>query len=660
MRRFCSCALLLTCWFLLTSVSHAKHENWVEVRSPNFIVVSNAGEKQARKAAVQFEQIRVAFRQTIAMAAGHPTPVVTILAVKDEGSMRELLPEYWAKGHSHPAGLFASRINQFYAAVRLDAPDIDPRLSRYINPYETFYHEYYHAISLPYVPGLPLWLAEGLAEFFGHTDIQEKLITTGNTDPLLLLELQNTSWIPLSTLFEVDRNSPYYNEGNKTSIFYAESWVLTHYLMLGNKGAHRPTFVAYLEALNRGKTSSEAAAIAFGDLKKLQNDLEIYVHSGSYDRLAHPAAPFNEEQLQFRVLSEAEADAYRGGFEVVRGQYEDAAPLLDEAQHLDPNVALTYQYLALSQFFTGQRDKALDSSSKAIVLDPKNFFTRYLRAYLETNGSGMGNNSQSEEDLRQAIALSPDFAPPYGLLAVYLAANNRSLDEALTFAKKAISFEPANSNFQLALAQVLVRQKKLKEADLAVARASAWAKDPAEKANAENFKNFLENFRQLQSEASAAGEAEPQILGPANESAGSETDGPVLKRSSGTEASPSAGGFSQRMLQVQSQVTVMGSVSGVDLNPYLKDLMEAVRSKLMPSILKLQVPDPRNVTLELAIAKDGSLVAMKIAKSSGDEALDQATRDGVAAAAPLPSLPGAFKSQSLKLRLQFSYSEQQN
>lgn len=651
MRRFSSSASVLICWFLLTPVCHAKHENWVEVRSPNFIVVSNAGEKQARKAALQFEQIRVAFRQTIAMAADHPTPVVTILAVKDESSMRDLLPEYWAKGHSHPAGLFASQINQFYAAVRLDAQDVDPRLSRYVNPYETFYHEYYHAISLPYVPGLPLWLAEGLAEFFGHTEITEKLITTGNTDPLLLLELQNSPWIPLSALFDVDRNSPYYNEGNKTSIFYEESWVLTHYLMAGNKGAHRPMLAAYLEALDRGKSSSEAATIAFGDLKKLQNDLQVYVHSGSFDRLAHPAAPFNEAQLQFRALSEAEADAYRGGFEVVRGHYQDATPMLDEAQHLDPNVALTYQYLALSEFFQGQRDKALESSSKAISLDPKNSFTRYLRAFLQTNGSVIGNNPQSEEDLRQAIALSPDFAPAYGLLAIYLAANNRSLDEAFTFAKKAISFEPANSNLQLALAQVLVRQKKFKEADLAVARASAWAKDPAEKANAESFKNFLENFRQLQSDVSAAGDAEPQTPGPGNDSA-----------KNGIGASPSAAGnaFSPRVLQVRSQVTVIGSASGVDLDPYLKDLMEAINSKLLSSVGKLEVPQPRDVTLELAIAKDGSLVAAKVAKSSGDAALDQATRDGIAAAAPLPSLPGAFKSQSLKLRLQFSYSEQQN
>ncbi|MFZ0886628.1 MAG: hypothetical protein WAN14_24715, partial [Candidatus Acidiferrales bacterium] len=47
-------------------VSGAKQESWVEVRSANFIVVSNAGEKQARKTAIRFEQIRAVFRQSIA------------------------------------------------------------------------------------------------------------------------------------------------------------------------------------------------------------------------------------------------------------------------------------------------------------------------------------------------------------------------------------------------------------------------------------------------------------------------------------------------------------------------------------------------------------------------------------------------------------------
>ena len=103
-------------------LSGAKHENWVEVRSANFIVVSNAGEKQARKTAIRFEQIRAVFRQSMAVASAHPSPMITILAVKDEDSMRALLPEYWAKGHAHPAGIFVENLDQYFALIQLDAP----------------------------------------------------------------------------------------------------------------------------------------------------------------------------------------------------------------------------------------------------------------------------------------------------------------------------------------------------------------------------------------------------------------------------------------------------------------------------------------------------------------------------------------------------------
>ena len=82
----------------------AKHETWFEARSPNFIVVCNAGEKQARKTAIRFEQIRAVFRRELEFASKYESPVITILAVKDEDSVKALLPEYWVKGHAHPGG----------------------------------------------------------------------------------------------------------------------------------------------------------------------------------------------------------------------------------------------------------------------------------------------------------------------------------------------------------------------------------------------------------------------------------------------------------------------------------------------------------------------------------------------------------------------------
>src|SRR5580700_9291504 len=52
----------------------APRGKWVEARSPNFIVVSNAGEGQARKVAVQFEQIRSLFRDSLPYVKGTASP----------------------------------------------------------------------------------------------------------------------------------------------------------------------------------------------------------------------------------------------------------------------------------------------------------------------------------------------------------------------------------------------------------------------------------------------------------------------------------------------------------------------------------------------------------------------------------------------------------
>ena len=354
----------------------AQHETWVEAKSPHFVVISNAGEKQARKTARQFEQIRSVFREYVLIASGHSSPVITIFAVKDENSLRDILPEYWAaKGHTHPAGIFLYNLGQFEAAVRLDAPGP--------NPYEGIYHEYYHSLTLPYFPGLPVWLAEGLADFFGNSEITEKEARLGEPDPNLIQELRENKLIPLDVLFKVDQSSPYYNERNQTSMFYAESWALTHYLMLGDNGSHKQLLVAYLQKLQQDGTPEEAAIKTFGDLDKLQKDLERYVGGSSFFRVRAPApARIADAELRTRKISDAEADAYLGGFAALRGRPQEAKPLLEEALKLDPKLPLAYQNLGLMQLSSGHRGEALASFSQAVGLDPKNALTRYLRAYL--------------------------------------------------------------------------------------------------------------------------------------------------------------------------------------------------------------------------------------------------------------------------------------
>jgi tetratricopeptide (TPR) repeat protein len=504
-------------------LARAAHNDWWEVRSPNFVVVSNAGEKRAIKTAFVFEQVRSVFRQSIPLAAKAPSPGIIVLAVKNEDSMRVLLPEYWAKGHTRPAGFFASGLGQLYAAVQLDAPGE--------NPYATTYHEYYHSLTIPYFPNLPLWVTEGLADFYGNTQIEGKSAGIGYPSQGHIDELNGGSFIPLDQLFQVDTSSPYYNEESKTSMFYAESWALTHYLMIGNKGAHRQMLVDYLTELDNGASQKEASAKAFGNVLKLQDALRSYIHDHSFYYITYAVdSQVSEADFHARPLSDAEAEAYEGGFLAARGRSEEAESLLNDALKHEPQFALSYQNLGIAQERAGKTDEALDSISRAIELDPAIGFARYMRAYLSfRSGAVMTENLELEGDLRAAIASMPNFAPAYSLLALRLAASPEDNAEALEMAKKAVALQPGSSVAQLTLAQVLARMNKFDDAQKAALRARAEARNGVEKQQVASFLDGLKEIREQ------VGQAEAEIASASDNASGGEAQSAARVESDATD-----------------------------------------------------------------------------------------------------------------------------
>jgi len=60
---------LLLCIFVALAVSvRADGPTWVEVKSPNFSIVTDAGEKRGREVALRFEQMRSVFSAIMSKA----------------------------------------------------------------------------------------------------------------------------------------------------------------------------------------------------------------------------------------------------------------------------------------------------------------------------------------------------------------------------------------------------------------------------------------------------------------------------------------------------------------------------------------------------------------------------------------------------------------
>src|SRR5258706_10862013 len=200
------------------------NQGWIEVRSSHFVVASNAGEKEARRIADQFEQIRTLFHTAFATLRVDPAQPVVILAAKNESTMKMLLPEDWeVKGHVHPAGLYEQGEDKHYVVLQLDSAGT--------NPFHSLYHEYTHAMLHLNFTGLPLWLDEGLAKFYGNSRLREKESGIGTIDERHMYILQENKLLPIEMLLNVEQSSPYYNTANHACVFYAESWALVHYLI---------------------------------------------------------------------------------------------------------------------------------------------------------------------------------------------------------------------------------------------------------------------------------------------------------------------------------------------------------------------------------------------------------------------------------------------
>jgi tetratricopeptide (TPR) repeat protein len=467
--------------FSLTAISWAKQDAWIEVTTPHFVVVTNANEKQGRRAADQFERMRAVFHTAFPKLKLDPGSPIIVLAIKDEKDFRALEPEaYLAKGSLKLGGLFLRAADKNYVLMRLDAEGD--------HPYSVIYHEYTHLLMSKSAEWIPLWMNEGLAEFYQNTDIREKEVSLGEASPENILLLRQSKLLPLATLFTIDEKSPYYHEENKGSIFYAESWALMHYIQTKDFKEKTSRLAEYANLLTQNVDPVTAATRTFGDLNRLYSSLEGYVRQGSFSYLKmNSATDVDDSTFKLESLSPPQADAIRADFLAYNNRTADAQALLDQALQADPKNVSAHETMGFLAFRQGQLDEAKKWYAQAVQLDSKSFLAHYYYAAITMNSTPTGpDDSQIEKSLRTSIQLNPSFAPSFDRLAVFLAMRQRDLDEAHRMGLMAVALDPANIGYRINVANILVAMGQGKNAVNVARETAKLAKTPAENQAAQN------------------------------------------------------------------------------------------------------------------------------------------------------------------------------
>lgn len=433
----------------------AENRQWVLARSPGFVVVSDAGEKKARQVAHQFEQVRGLFRE-ILQARVDPGRLVIIFAVRDENGLRELLPDYWKrKGGTRPAGVFIAGRDKHLVALRLDAETA--------NPFHVPYHEYTHLLTRLNVSWVPLWLREGLAEFYASSEIDEKEVRWGLLARDHVVLLRHVPLLKMGELLAADPSSPLYNEGSRAGIFYAQSAVLTHYLLLGAP-ERRGQLQELFKLLEADVEEAEALRRAFGDLGKLESELATYVRRLSFPGIK-TEVHIDAQQIQATPLAPAEAEALRGDFLARTGRPREAGALLEAALRKDPALSWAHEGLGVIEWGRGRHPEALRHFTEAARLSPRNYLARFRAGLIEEpRADRVADAARRERALRAAAEANPSFAPAFAALARLLSEREDRRAEAVTLAERAIALDPAVASYQVVLWQALGRAGRAEDA----------------------------------------------------------------------------------------------------------------------------------------------------------------------------------------------------
>ncbi len=469
---------------------HAEHrENWIEIKSPHYTIYSNAGEHDGRRVAAQFEEIRALFEQSfpkLRVDFGKPSIVYVL---KDENSLKLLMPAYGQnKNAMKIAGFYQLSNDKNFAVVRADVTGTGT------NPYHVMYHEWAHGLFRLNYRGLPLWLDEGLAEYWGGSDIDNKEGRVGMADAAQLRVLHQNTFLPISTLVSIDASSPLYNRQDHAGMFYAESWAIVHYFSLAPQVRDQHLLDKYLAALQATDDPIEAANRSFGDLKKLGEKLEAYTRQSSflYQRVA-VNSNISEKDFAARHLSPAEGLVAQADYLLHTNHLPEAIELLHEAEKLDPKVPRLHDELGYYHFVKADYDNSLKEFDLATAEDPNDATAYYYKASIPYRKSGYNRETTPQiiANLQKTISLQPNFAPAHAFLCIAYTQSADTKSKALAEAKKAMELEPGNLAYFIDAGRALVATNDLANAKKVADSAQKLATWPRDRAMAANLQKTV-------------------------------------------------------------------------------------------------------------------------------------------------------------------------
>jgi tetratricopeptide (TPR) repeat protein len=487
---------------LCCAPAYAADQSWTHVSSDHFIVLTDAGEKKGHEVAARFEQMRAIFGQLLVRRRIRMSQPLEIIAIGADKSYAQLAPLVNGKPTA-AAAFFLSGEDRVYVVLNVSQPD----------SWRAIEHPFAHYMLNSNYPPTQPWFDEGFAEYFASLSLTPKQAELGS-DPELkpayqnnlsgpeklsgdqtsLTEiLNNPVWLNWPDLFAMKNRVVNGKEGTYHTLFYAQSWMLVHYLINKDRLSEAGAYFELVE--NQHSPVEEALQKAFGmSVQQLDQAVKEYFHSlkplaaavedSKRASSASAPAPVYQQPLPFSVddvatssksvpLAEAQALVDEMELRIPERREQAFQHLQTLADDVKAETATAHRALAWAYVQKNDFPKAYEELNSAVELKNTDSWTRFGLAQAAYHSGEKAARVQGLANMMESLHIVideyPDFAEAYNLLG-WARLTGGGGNAAVEAMKTAVQLNPRNEEYQLRLARAYLAAHKFDDATATLER----------------------------------------------------------------------------------------------------------------------------------------------------------------------------------------------
>lgn len=464
---------------LFTAATAARAE-WWQAETSHFIIISESDKADVENFATRLERFDNALRHLQRLPIPGPdvgpTNKVRVYRFGDPFEIGELATSGGGRGGI--AGFYVPRAGASVAFVPTKSDDrmrFDRNLDRRqliqrtaLSPEGTLFHEYVHHFMLQrFNTTYPHWYVEGFAELYATIELLDGgAFKVGVVPQHRGPDLERLGDVKLTKLLDHSKKL----SGQETYQSYSFGWMLAHYLNFNKE--RQGQLAQYLKALNAGEDSLTAATRVFGDLDKLQSELQKY-KDGPFPGYEVIPAKYVAPVVTMRRLTPGEEAVIKAHIRSERGVSRSQARSVVssiEGKELAYPDDLAVQLIAAEAYADARDfDKAEATLKRALTINPDSQKAHVLM------GAAISARAEEEKNpalyatartwFQDAVRLDPkDPRAAIGLYMTYYEAREAIPESALLTLEGVFDSSSHDAGYRMILARQLLDENRGKVA----------------------------------------------------------------------------------------------------------------------------------------------------------------------------------------------------